>query len=171
MSEQSEARLSFLRRLRAVREFTGEPVAREQIEQILEVGRWSGSGGNRQPWNVVVVRDAGLRGQMGEWGARPAANADVVLLIVMTSEGSSLDEGRLAERLCLGAAAVGLGSTVATLKNEGPERVKQILGIPAERRAVAVVAIGHVDRAARKAKPPLAEPRKPMGDFARWDRF
>jgi nitroreductase len=135
------------------------------------VGRWSGSGGNRQPWNVVVVRDPDLRRQMGEWGARPAANASVVLLIVMAAEGPSLDEGRLAERLCLGAAAVGLGSTVATLKNEGPERVKQILGIPAERRAVAVVAIGHTDRAARRAKPPVAEPRKPMSDFARWERF
>jgi len=49
MSDQSEARIGFLRRLRAVRELTGEPVAREQIEQILEVNRWSGSGVNRQP--------------------------------------------------------------------------------------------------------------------------
>ncbi|MBM4418499.1 MAG: hypothetical protein FJ033_09325 [Chloroflexi bacterium] len=77
----------------------------------------------------------------------------------------------MADRLCLGAAAVGLGSTVATRKNEGPERVKQILGIPAERRAVAVVAIGHTDRVARKAKAPVAEPRKPKCVFARWDRF
>lgn len=163
--------LTFLRRLRAVREYTAEPIAEAVIEEILEVGRWSASGSNRQPWQVLVVRDPAVKQKFGEWGARPAANAAVVLLIVMTTEGPSLDEGRLAERLCLAAAAHGLGSTVATLKNEGPDAAKQLLGIPAERRAVTVVAIGHTDVEARRARPRNPEPRKPIADFARWDRF
>jgi hypothetical protein len=57
----------------------------------------------------------------------------------MASENPSLDEGRLAERLCLGAAAHGLGSTVATLKNEGPEAVKKLLD-PARARDSAMKA-------------------------------
>jgi len=172
MPATSDDLLSFLRRLRAVKEYTTEPVSDAQIEAILEVGRWSGSGGNRQPWDVVVVRDPDLKAKMGDWGARPAATAAVVLLVVMQNENPSLDEGRLAERLCLGAAAVGLGSTVATLKNEGPAQVKELLGIPPERRAVCVVAIGHTDAAARRARP--ANPnagRKPLAEFAHWDRF
>ena len=89
----------------------------------------------------------------------------------MATEGPSLAEGRLAERLCLAAAAHGLGSTVATLKNEGPSAVKELLGIPAERRAVAVVAIGHVDVEARRARPPNPQARKPIEQFAHWDQF
>lgn len=165
----------FLCRLRAVKDYTGEPVAPEALETILEVGRWTGTGSNRQPTEVVVIRDPALKRQMGDWGAAPAATAAVVLLLVVENDGSALDEGRMAERLCLGAAAVGLGSTVATLKNEGPDAVKQQLGIPAEHRARTVVAIGHTDVEARKAR--LAGPqrsptgRKPLSEFAHWDRY
>jgi nitroreductase len=169
MSEES---LRFLRRLRAIREFTAEPVDEATIRQILEVARWSASGGNRQPWQVVVIRDPAVKQKLGDWGAKPAASAAVVFLIVMESQQASLDEGRLAERLCLATAASGLGSVVATLKNEGPDEVKKLLGIPSERRAVALVAAGHIDREARKALP--ANPRagrKPMEEFAMWERF
>ncbi len=168
----AEETLRFLRRLRAVREFSPEPVSEQVIDDILEVGRWSQSGGNRQPWDVVVVRDPDLKRKFGEWGARPAANAAVVFLIVMQNDQPSLDEGRLAERLCLAAAAHGLGSVVATLKNEGPELAKQALGIPADRRAVALVAVGHVDVEARRNRPPPANAgRKPLAEFAHRDRW
>jgi nitroreductase len=171
MSQSAEEQLRFMRRLRAVKEYTGEAVAREAIEDILEVGRWSASGSNRQPWDVVVVRDAAVKQKFGEWGARPAATADVVLLLVTAGPQSAFDEGRLAERLCLAAAAHGLGSTVATLKNEGPDETKKLLGIPEDRRVVTVVAIGHTDVEARRARPKSGQPRKPMDEFAHWDRF
>jgi nitroreductase len=167
----SEENLKFLRRLRAVKEYTSEPIDEDAIESILEVGRWSASGGNRQPWQVVIVRDQAVKQKLGDWGAKPAATAGVVLLIVMNSQNPSLDEGRLAERLCLAAGANGLGSTVATLKNEGPDEVKKLLNIPADRRAVALVAIGHTDVEAREARPKNPQARKPMGEFAVWERY
>ena len=168
----ADEQIEFLRRLRAVREFTAEPVDEATIREILEVARWSASGGNRQPWQVVVVRDPAVKQKLGDWGAKPAASAAVVFLLVMESQQPSIDEGRLAERLCLASAAAGLGSVVATLKNEGPDEVKKLLGIPAERRAVALVAAGHVDREARKALPPNPRGgRKPMEEFAVWERF
>jgi nitroreductase len=175
MTIAAESIQSFLCRLRAVKDYTPEPVDEQALESILEVGRWTGTGSNRQGTEVVVVRDEAVKKQFGEWGAAPAATAAVVLLLVAKDDGSALDEGRLAERLCLGAAAVGLGSTVATLKNEGPEAVKALLGIPAQHRARTVIAIGHTDAAARKAR--LAGPqrsptgRKPLSEFAHVDRF
>lgn len=171
MSQATDEHLRFLRRLRAVKEYTAEPISEQALMDILEVGRWSASGSNRQPWEVVVVRDPAVKQQFGEWGARPAATAAVVLLLVTAGPSSAFDEGRLAERLCLAAAAHGLGSTVATLKNEGPEAAKQLLGIPGDRRAITVVAIGHTDVAARRARPKNPQPRKPMEQFVHWDRF
>jgi nitroreductase len=171
MRQTSDELLQFLRRLRAVKDYTPDPVPRAAIEAILEVGRWSASGANRQPWEVIVIRDAAVQQQFGAWGARPAANAGVVLLLVTTSEAAAFDEGRLAERLCLAAAAHGLGSTVATLKGEGPAAAKRLLAIPDDRRAVTVVAIGQTDVAARRARPKVAQPRKPMAEFAHWDRY
>jgi nitroreductase len=171
MSRSTEELLTFLRRLRAVKEYTPEPVPQGAIEAILEVGRWSASGGNRQPWAVVVVRDPQVKEQFGAWGARPAAAAAVALLLVTAGEAAAFDEGRLAERLCLAAAAHGLGATVATLKGEGPAAAKRLLGIPDDRRAVTVVALGHPDVAARRARPRNPQPRKPLAEFAHWDRF
>src|ERR671932_441748 len=64
-----------------------------------------------------------------------------------------LDEGRMAERLALASMACGLGSVIATLKNEGPDEAKKLLGIPEDRRARTLVAIGHTDVEARRALP------------------
>jgi hypothetical protein len=109
---------------------------------------------------------------MGEWGARPAAGAAAVLLLATEDDAGALDEGRYAERLLLAAKACGLGSCLATLKNEGPEEIKRLLGIPADRRARVVVAIGHTDVAARKSLPKNPRGgRKPMAEFARWERY
>ena len=164
--------LRLMRTLRAVREYTAEPVAEQTITDILEVGRWTGTGGNRQPSDVVVVRDPEVRRKMGEWGARPAATAPVVLLLATREDAGAMDEGRYAERLALAAKACGLGSCVATLKDEGPEEVKRLLGIPADRRARVVVTVGHTDAVARRALPPNPRAgRKPMAEFAHWDRF
>ena len=166
----TEDRLKFLRRLRAVREYVSEPIPRETIDEILEVGRWTSTGGNRQPTEVVVVQDPEVKRKFGEWGAKPAATAQVVLLLA-TANNNILDEGRMAERLALASMACGLGSVIATLKNEGPDEAKALLGIPQDRRARTLVAIGHTDVEARRALPKSEQPRKPMSEFAHWDRF
>ena len=45
---------------RSVREYTQEPVAKEQIGAILEAGTWAPTGLNRQPWRFVVIEDKRL---------------------------------------------------------------------------------------------------------------
>lgn len=50
-----------VRTLRAVREFTDEPVSDEAIRAILDLAVCAPSGGNRQPWEFVVVRDPATR--------------------------------------------------------------------------------------------------------------
>jgi nitroreductase len=171
MAVSSSELTRFLRRLRAVREFTSEPVSDEAIQDILEVGRWSGSGSNKQPCEVLVIRDREAQSKFGEWGARPAETAGVVFLIVSRPEANPFDEGRMAERLLLGAAAHGLGSTVAFLKGEGPAAAKQQFGIPDDQRAIVVVAVGHTDVEARKARQANPQARKPMEEYAHWNRF
>ncbi len=45
----------------AVREYTAEPVTDEVVYQILDTARFAPSGGNRQGWRVVLVRDPAIR--------------------------------------------------------------------------------------------------------------
>src|SRR5260370_37139574 len=60
--------LKFLRGLRAVREYTSDPVPDDVIREIVEVGRWTSTGGNRQPSEVVVVRDTEVKQKFADWG-------------------------------------------------------------------------------------------------------
>ena len=46
-----------MRTTAAVRSFTDEPVTDDQLYRVLERARFAPSGGNRQGWRVIVVRD------------------------------------------------------------------------------------------------------------------
>jgi nitroreductase len=48
----------------AAREFTAEPVPDSVLYRILENARFAPSGGNRQGWRVVVIRERGTREAM-----------------------------------------------------------------------------------------------------------
>lgn len=45
----------------AIREFSTEPVDDGDIERILDIARFAPSGGNRQGWRVIVVKDPTIR--------------------------------------------------------------------------------------------------------------
>jgi len=42
----------------SIREFLPEPLPEKLVREILDVARWSPSGGNLQPWKVIVVSGA-----------------------------------------------------------------------------------------------------------------
>ena len=41
----------------SAREFRDEPVSDELVSSVLDDARFAPSGGNRQPWRVVLVKD------------------------------------------------------------------------------------------------------------------
>jgi nitroreductase len=53
-----------LRTTGAAREFLPDPVPDELLVQVLDNARFAPSGGNRQAWRVVVIRDRAIRRQL-----------------------------------------------------------------------------------------------------------
>jgi len=47
----------YLKKRRSVRHFTGEPVSREDILQVLDIARYAASGCNGQPVEWIVIHD------------------------------------------------------------------------------------------------------------------
>lgn len=80
--------LPLARERRSVRQFTGDPVSRGLVEQVLEAARWAPSPHGRQPWRFAVLVHAAakerLAGAMGaEWVSNLAMDGqpdDVVAL-------------------------------------------------------------------------------------------
>jgi nitroreductase len=62
-----------LRTTFSCRDFTAEPLPDSVLAEILDRARFAPSGGNRQGWKVIVVRDAGTRAKLAkltEFGAK-----------------------------------------------------------------------------------------------------
>jgi nitroreductase len=52
--------------LRAVRYLKPDPIPDDVLRRVLQAATWAPSGGNTQPWRVVVVEDAALRKRLQE---------------------------------------------------------------------------------------------------------
>jgi nitroreductase len=56
--------------LRAMRRFSDEPVTDEELWTIIEAATMAPSGGNRQPWNFIIIRDPATKRRIGEYYRR-----------------------------------------------------------------------------------------------------
>ena len=54
-----------MRTLRAVRRLRSDAIPDEVLQRVLEAATWAPTGGNVQPWRIVVVRDAEKKAQLG----------------------------------------------------------------------------------------------------------
>lgn len=52
--------------LRAVRKLKPDPIPEEVLNRIFKAATWAPSGGNRQPWRMIAVRDGDLKSKLGE---------------------------------------------------------------------------------------------------------
>jgi nitroreductase len=168
---QPQTLTDFLRSLRAVREFQRKPVPEDTVQDILEVARWSGSASNRQFGEIVVIRQretletlATIGGYTGH--LRGAALGMVLVMPGEWPEGETFDEGRLAERIMLGAWAHGVGSSIGWFSPEGRDKAKQLLDVPGKRRVVrTAIALGF------PARPPRRGDRKPLRELVHEERY
>lgn len=147
------------------------PVEDEKLERILEAARLAPSACNAQPWRFVVVNQPDLARQVGKATAglgmnKFAKDAPVHILVVEESMnitsflGSKIkdkyfpliDIGIAAAHIALAAEAEGLGSCILGWLDEN--QVKQLVGIPPQKRLLLDICIGY------PAKPKRPKSRK-----------
>ncbi len=51
---------------RAVRRLRPDPIPDDVLRRVLRAATWAPSGGNRQPWHVIAVRDSGKKRALAE---------------------------------------------------------------------------------------------------------
>lgn len=173
--------LSTLRRVHSSRNLGRGPIPDETLLRILEVGRWTGSSSNRQPWTFVVVRDPETLRAMAEASPNTShvGRAELVIAIVMGGPdlpggpqptSNTFDEGRVAERILVAATALGLASAIGWILAGGRDAVRDLLGIPEDRLIRTVISLGHPGPAtAPRSAPGTA--RKPLEEIVRYGRF
>jgi nitroreductase len=172
----SRDRISFLRTLRAVRSFRPDPVPQEVVDDVLEVARWSGSASNKQPWEILVIRERDTLRSLASFGgyARHLAGAPLGIVLVMAGERAeqeTYDEGRLAERIMLAAHAHGVGSSIGWLVGSGRDSARELLGIPQEKVVRTAISLGYADEGARRSRAIRRQARKPLGEIVHEESY
>ena len=166
--------ISFLRGLRAVRSFRPDPVPQEVVDGILNVARWSGSAGNKQPWEILVVSDRDTLRSLAsvEGYAGHLAGAPLGIVLVMAGERAqqeTYDEGRLAERIMLAAQAYGVGSSIGWIVGSGRNAARELLDIPEEKVVRTAISLGYPDEETRR--PGRGQVRKPLDEIVHYERY
>jgi len=154
---------------RSVRAYSDEPVAKEQIQAILEAGTWAPTGMNRQPWKFIIIEDKKIiklvsdetkilvKQMMPAYANQFSTSADVicynapVLIFVCTEKDKQfenlnlLDSVLATQNMFLKAYELGLGTCYmgfVNLLNTKPEVLTKI-GVPENYQMMVPFILGH----------------------------
>jgi nitroreductase len=165
-------------RTRQYREFTPEPPTEAELTALTEVARWTGSSRNTQPWRFIVIHDRDVIARIHDAGVpqtRALLTAPVAIAIVLSGDPGDVehafDEGRVSERLLIGARLLGLGAGVAWAKEEVRPLIGELLGLPADHFVRTIVVVGHPTEAATHPKSAPGKARRPASEMVFAERW
>lgn len=169
----------------STRRYSDRVVEKEKIEYILEACRLAPSACNSQPWKFVMVTDKELALKvahatfskvlqfnrftvqapvMAVLVAEPAKMLSKIGSTVKDKDLSMIDIGIVAEHFCLAAAEQGLGTCMLGWFDE--KMVRQLLGIPKNRRIPMVITLGYPADTKKRRKI-----RKSMDQMASFNQY
>jgi nitroreductase len=166
-----------IRARRNVRQYTDQPIAREDLERICDAGRLAPSAGNWQPWDFVVVTDRDQLIELAKvWergGRHIAATAATIAMVAKEPEDDRQGEwlwydfGQATAYMMLAATDLGVGSGHSAVTDQ--EQARRVLGFPDGYRAVFLIGLGYpADRPLR----PLTKPnRRPFAEVVHWNHW
>ncbi len=169
---------------RSVRKFTDQDVSGNLLDQVLDAVRWAPSWANTQCWEVVVVRDPGIKLALSEIvspknpATRAVASAPVVLAVCgklkqagfykgqqTTKYGDwfMFDLGIATQNICLAAQDLGLGTVIVGLFDHN--KANRLLSVPEGIDCVALVPLGYPNQTPKTPK------RRDVAEFTHQDTF
>jgi len=139
--------LEFITKRRSIRNFTGEPVAREALVTILKAAMAAPSASNARPWQFLVVTEKERVAAICR--AHPYAkfgvDAGAVIIPFGKKEGYKWfdqDMAAATENLLLAVSSLGLGATWCGLVGDREASVHSVAGLPDDVFGFALIPIG-----------------------------
>ena len=139
-----------------VQAYTDDPVDPDDLNRILNAGINAPSGLNSQPWHFSVVTDPEIIKDMASGGdlssSTRASMVDApVSIVVSCKDTAKFDAGLAIQTMSVEAQLLGYGSKIfvypmVTINGERQTEFKEILGIPEDMTAVALLIVGVEDK-------------------------
>ena len=182
---------------RGIRSFKPDPVPDEMITRLLQAAIKAPSGGAKQGWSFIVIRDPETRQKIGNiyrtgtrFDIRPELTSQVrkvysaaqhledhmedvpvfILVCIQTDPGSAISAASIypaVQNILLAARGLGLGSVLTTRQTRFENEIKQLLGIPDDVATAALLPIGFPADGSRYGP----TRRKPLEDVAFSERW
>ncbi len=143
--------LEAIRKRYSCRAYEERAVEQAKLDVIFEAARLAPSAKNLQDWRFVVVLDKTKRKELAAATNRPEvfAKAGVIIAACSTTDlvmscgqaAGPIDVAIALEHIALQAAELGLGTCwIGSFK---PEKVRQVLGIPADVAIIELMVLGY----------------------------
>jgi nitroreductase len=177
--------LPLLKERRSIRKYLERPVSEDDLQQVLEAVRWAPSWANTQCWEIVVVREPGVRSRLqatvpskGNPAFNAVGQAPIVLVmcaktlvsgfykgvgITRYGDWMMYDLGLATQNLCLMAHTLGLGTVIVGVFDH--VGAGQILAVPQGFEPVTMIPLGY------PAKIGGAPPRKEVSEFVHFNAW
>jgi len=145
--------LEIIRSRRSIRKYAEDLPKEEEIEKVMEAGRWAPSGLNNQPWRFLRITDKPKKDGLASFTkyGKIIKDAPVALVVCMDiSDSYNRDKDLMAIGACiqnilLEAHSLGLGSCwLGEILNK-KEEVKKYLKLDEDLEVMAVIALGKPD--------------------------
>lgn len=147
--------LELMMNRRSVRNYTGEKIPQEKLEQILQAGLLSASGRNRRPWELIVIQDKDTLLQLSKsraHGASMLEDAGCAVVVVADPEKTDVwteDCSIVMSNMHLMADSLGVGSCwiqgrlrEAADGRTTEEYIKELLSVPDNYSLEAILSLG-----------------------------
>jgi nitroreductase len=160
--------LTCIRTRREIRDYREQPVTDQELQVILEAGRFAPSSKNSQPWHFIVIRDRDTLKKVSELTPTGAHIAKASLAIALLMDGAKLPEidgARAMQNMVLAAWDLGIGSCWVT--NFYEDGVKDLLGVPQRMKLVTVMPFGYPTKPRTNRK----KVRKRLDEIVHYEKF
>ncbi|MEZ0396457.1 MAG: nitroreductase family protein [Anaerolineales bacterium] len=158
--------LEAIRKRRSIRKYKPDPIPRQHLETIVDAGRLAATGSNRQPWDFIVVQERATIARFKSAGGWIESAPAVIAVVLDPSSRWWVEDGAAAiENMLLACTALGYGSCWVegdALPRE--EEFKRLLGVPPEKRLMALVPVGVPDESPTREK-------KPLEQVIHWEKY
>ena len=149
--------LDFLKQRRSYRKYTGEPVKKELLDQIVEAGLLAPSG--RKPEELIVVTDPELLTQLSQCrkaGSQMLEGAGACIIVLGDEDKTDVwveDCSNVILTMHYMASSLGLGSCwiqgrnrISSTEESTEDYIRNMVDFPKNLRLEALLSIGHIDQ-------------------------
>ena len=162
---EPEQMLEFLKQRRSIRLYQDKMIPVEEINMILEAGRWTPSASNRQPWQFIVIKNKEFLQKIaktaiyGKFVMRAPIAIAIVGKIKENPNWYVQDTSLVSMQMMLMAWSLGIGT--CWIGSMDRNKAKELLGLGKDDFLLTILPLGYYKRI---PKPTF---RKDLGEVIR----